>query len=285
MNKRQKPIKFTKMHALGNDFMVINAITQTVRLSLEDIKALGNRHTGVGFDQCLIIEKSVDPAFDFFYRIFNANGTEVGQCGNGARALGKFLVHAKLAANNPIRVKTKTTAMLLQLNADDTITINFAPPKFNPIDIPLSTSEEKSFYTLSFENAPIYFHAVNVGNPHAVIHVDAVKHAPVSTLGPYLSEHPLFPQQTNVSFMEIVNDHVIRLRVYERGVGETLACGSAAVASALSAIQFHKLQPNLKVILPGGVLSVNWPNLEGPIYLTGDATFVYEGALYPKQPC
>jgi diaminopimelate epimerase len=268
------------MHGLGNDFMVIDAIKQSVHFEADDIIALANRHTGVGFDQCLLIEKSEEPGIDFFYRIFNADGQEVGQCGNGVRCLARFVEYYGLTTKNVIKVATCTTTMELRLNNDETVTVDMGKPRLNPSDIPLLVERKSSLYTLPITDHLTHnIHAISVGNPHAVMMVPDVNDTPVSEWGPQISGHALFPEQTNAGFMQILTPQHIRLRVYERGSGETAACGSGAVAAAAVGRLYHHLQEDIKVSLPGGDLIVSWPHLDGPIFLTGPATFVYEGSL------
>ena len=273
-------IQFTKMHGLGNDFMVIDAIRQKVDLTPRQIAALARRDTGVGFDQCLLIETSHQKDTDFFYRIFNADGHEVGQCGNGARCLARFAHYYGLTTKQAISVATKTIRMQLHINKDDTVTVDMGQPKLNPIDIPLAIKNQDKFYTLPMaHDESCMIHAINVGNPHAVMIVSDTTSAPVQDLGRLISTHPLFPLETNAGFMQILSPRHIRLRVYERGCGETRACGSGAVAAVAIGRLYHQLDEQVTVSLPGGDLSVSWPTIDGSIFLTGPATFVYEGTL------
>jgi diaminopimelate epimerase len=273
-------IQFTKMHGLGNDFMVIDAINQTIDLTTTQIEKLAHRHTGVGFDQCLLIEKSKQTGIDFFYRIFNANGQEVGQCVNGALCLARFVYHYGLTNKQTIRVATKTTQMELQINKDDTVSVDMGQPKLHPGDIPLQAMKQEVLYTLPMVDAKnCAVHAISVGNPHAVMIVNDVITVDVSGLGKKISEHPLFPEQTNAGFMQLLSPSHIRLRVYERGCGETRACGSGAVAAAAIGRLYHQLEEQVTVSLPGGDLEISWPTLDSSIFLTGPATFVYEGKL------
>lgn len=273
-------IRFTKMHGLGNDFIVIDAIHQSLDLQPADIAFLAKRNTGIGFDQCLLIERSQETGVDFFYRIFNANGQEVGQCGNGARCLARFVSYYGLTQKKRITVATRTTKIQMDINSDKTVTVHFAPPKLNPDDIPLKADSLATRYTLPLaDQSNCKVHAIQVGNPHAVMIVKSIDQAPVCSLGKEISEHPLFPEQSNVNFMEILNTNHIRLRVYERGCQETQACGSGAVASVAIGRLYHQLGERVRVSLPGGDLFVYWPELDGPIYLSGPATFVYEGKL------
>lgn len=273
-------LHFTKMHGLGNDFIVINAINQPLNLTSTEIAKLAKRDTGIGFDQCLVVEASTLEGIDFFYRIFNADGQEVGQCGNGARCLARFVHHYKLTQKTKLTVATHTTRMNLSLNSDETVTVDFGLPKLLPADIPLLMPMQASSYQLPFQQGVYHtVHALSVGNPHAIIVVPNVLDAPVTSLGQEISEHPLFPEQTNAGFMEILNPSHIKLRVYERGAKETRACGSGAVAAVAVGILFHQLAPIVEVSLPGGYLTVEWQNQKSPMLLTGPASFVYEGVL------
>lgn len=274
-------IPFTKMHGLGNDFMVIDNTKQTICLDKMQISSLADRHTGIGFDQCLIIEAPLDSSHDFFYRIFNANGEEVGQCGNGARCLALYVKKYGLTEKNIIRVNTKTTTMTLQINPDDTVSVNMGTPVLQPEHIPFIAAQQADSYSLSLEESrAITIHAVSVGNPHAVMLVQDLKNTPVSILGKAISTHERFPAQVNAGFMQIVSPHHIQLRVYERGCGETLACGSGAVAAAAIGRLFHHLDENIRVSLPGGDLTISWPSLEKGLIVTGPGTFVYEGVVF-----
>jgi diaminopimelate epimerase len=273
-------LKFTKMHGLGNDFIVIDGINQSCVLSKESIADLAKRHTGIGFDQCLIIEPSPDSSIDFYYRIFNADGQEVGQCGNGARCLALFARHYGLTQKDKIRVSTKTTQMNLIINENNMVTVDMGNPSLTPTAIPLIADHEASSYILDLtDGQPIEVHAISVGNPHAVLLVNDIEAAPVSTLGPLITHHPRFPEETNTGFMQILSPNHIKLRVHERGSGETQACGSGAVAAAAIGRLFHHLTDPVTVSLRGGDLLISWPDFSGPITLTGPATFVYEGHL------
>ena len=273
-------LQFTKMHGLGNDFMVIDAIRQKIDLTPDQVATLAKRDTGIGFDQCLLIEKSHQSDTDFFYRIFNADGHEVGQCGNGARCLARFVRYYGLTDKPVINVATKTTRMQLRINKDETVTVDMNHPKFTPADIPLDVQKQDISYVLPLVNGEnCTVHAVSIGNPHAVQVVSNVATAAVHELGKQISEHALFPEQANAGFMQILNPSHIRLRVYERGCGETSACGSAAVAAVAVGRKYHQLAEKVTVSVSGGELNVDWPYLEGPIFLTGPATFVYEGKM------
>lgn len=275
-------LTFTKMHGLGNDFMVIDAINQEVNLSPEHIRRLASRHRGVGFDQCLLVEPSRSPDSDFFYRIFNADGNEVGQCGNGARCLARFVQYYGLSNKTTITVATATTRLQLHLNQDNSVSVDMGTPRLQPHDIPLKAPQQQAAYTFTFANYPeVQLHALSVGNPHAVLRVDDLSTAPVGTLGKAISEHALFPEQSNAGFMQILAPNHIKLRVYERGCGETQACGSGAAAAAAAGRLFHQLQGQIRVSLTGGDLLVDWPDTSKALLLTGPAEFVYEGVLLP----
>lgn len=273
-------IYFTKMHGLGNDFMVINNIQQNIKVEPQQIAALSRRDTGVGFDQCLLVEASQEPGIDFFYRIFNADGQEVGQCGNGARCLARFVQHYGLTHKRSISIATSTTRMQLQINLDNTVTVDMGKPKLEPTLIPIQALAQAPLYSLPLDNCgTVDVHAISVGNPHAVIPVPDLTQMNVQQLGQQISEHPFFPEQANAGFMQLITKQHIKLRVYERGCGETRACGSGAVAAVAIGRLYHHLAEKVTVSLPGGDLLVNWPALDGSIFLTGPATFVYEGTL------
>lgn len=271
---------FTKMHGLGNDFIIINAIDEPFNLTQAFIERLSRRDTGIGFDQCLVVEPSHQHDIDFFYRIFNANGQEVGQCGNGARCLARFIQHYGLSKQTNITIATKTTRMQLHINSDNTVTVDMGEPNFEPAFIPLQAIEQAPLYPLILNDKKVYHvHAMSIGNPHAVIRVADLNQVSIHSLGSQISEHSLFPEQANVGFMQIINPTLILLRVYERGCGETRACGSAAVAAVAIGRRYHQLAEEVTVRLLGGDLIVTWPTMNESIYLTGPASFVYQGEL------
>lgn len=270
-------LKFTKMHALGNDFMVVDGINQKFGLSAEKISKLSNRFTGIGFDQLLLLEKSISPLIDFNYRIFNANGHEVGQCGNGARCLALFIQKKKLSCKTSLRVKTNTTELQLQILSNHQVSVEMAVPRWKPKEIPFISTSAKTKYSLTFDNEIVDFHVMNVGNPHAVLVVEQTDDAPLNSIGAKLSIDNHFPEHTNVGFMQIINKEHIKLRVYERDCAETLACGSGATAAVAVGRLYYQLAPEVKVTVLGGELWVNWKDFQQPIYLRGSASFVYEG--------
>jgi diaminopimelate epimerase len=275
-------LQFTKMHGLGNDFVMIDAIHQSVSLSPEQLRFLSDRHFGVGCDQVLLVEKSTRTDADFRYRIFNADGSEVGQCGNGARCFARYVRDQQLNLSTVIRVETQSSLLTLTHNEDNTISVNMGVPKFKPNQIPLLAELaeiQKTDYILEVEGKTIHFGAVSMGNPHAVLQVEQLDRAPVHILGPALEQHALFPERANIGFMQIDNQHAIQLRVYERGVGETVACGSGACAAAVIGIKQQLLTTPVTVTLPGGRLVIDWQGEGQPVMMTGTATTVFEGTI------
>ncbi len=275
-------LQFTKMHGLGNDFVMIDAIHQPVSLSPEQLRFLSDRHFGVGCDQILLVEKPTRTDADFRYRIFNADGSEVGQCGNGARCFARFVRDKQLNLNTVIRVETQSDLLTLTHNEDNTISVNMGVPKFKPNQIPLLAElaeTQKTDYILEVEGKTIHFGAVSMGNPHAVLQVERLDCAPVQTLGPVLEQHSLFPERANIGFMQIDNQHAIQLRVYERGVGETVACGSGACAAAVIGIKQQLITTPVTVTLLGGSLTIDWQGEGKPVIMTGTATTVFEGTI------
>ena len=272
-------INFTKMHGLGNDFVVIDAINQHIALTPEQIRLLSDRHFGIGFDQLLLVEKAVSANADFKYRIFNADGSEVAQCGNGARCFARFVRDKKLSDKDEIRVDTNSGQLLLRFDDANLITVNMGVPRHAPADIPLLAKEESRFYTVRVNDIEKAFGAVSMGNPHAVIQVTDIKTAPVAELGKALESHAFFPERVNVGFMQVVDRQHIKLRVFERGAAETLACGSGACAAAVIGIEHNLLDHTVYVDLPGGTLTINWPGRGEPVLMTGPANSVFEGQI------
>ncbi|OON38559.1 diaminopimelate epimerase [Izhakiella australiensis] len=273
-------MQFSKMHGLGNDFMVVDAVTQNVYFSPELIRRLADRHCGVGFDQLLIVEPPYDPELDFHYRIFNADGSEVAQCGNGARCFARFVRLKGLTNKSDIRVSTQTGRMVLSVTENELVKVNMGEPNFEPQQIPFRANKAESLYLMRALEQTVMAGAVSMGNPHCVIQVDSVKTAQVETLGPVLESHERFPERVNVGFMEVVNREFIRLRVYERGAGETQACGSGACAAVAVGIQQTLLAEKVRVDLPGGTLHIAWKGPGHPLYMTGPATHVYDGFIH-----
>ncbi|MDX8127970.1 diaminopimelate epimerase [Methylomonas sp. OY6] len=272
-------INFTKMQGLGNDFVVIDAINQPIQLTTEQIRFLADRHFGVGCDQLLLVEKPVSDNAEFKYRIFNADGSEVAQCGNGARCFARFVRDKGLSNKDEIIVDTDARQLTLRFDAVDLITVDMGVPALEPEQIPLKVSEQSTLYKVTLAETEVAFAAVSMGNPHAVIQVDDVISAPVSSIGARLESHELFPERANIGFMQIVNRRQIKLRVYERGAAETLACGSGACAAVVAGIEQGLLEQNVQVQLPGGELIVSWLGSGHPVMMTGAATTVFEGQI------
>jgi len=268
------------MHGLGNDFLVLDNVTQNVYLSNEQIKLLADRHFGIGFDQLLIVEPPYDPELDFHYRIFNADGSEVSQCGNGARCFARFVRMKGLINKTKIRVSTQSGKMTLFVERDGNISVSMPVPQFEPNQIPFKAQKVEGTYIIRTEEETVLCGAVSMGNPHCVLTVDSVDQAPVETLGKMLSQHERFPKQTNVGFMEVVSPEFIKLRVYERGAAETLACGSGACAAVVIGQMQKKLAKQVTVELPGGKLRIYWKGPGNPVKMSGPATHVFDGQLH-----
>ena len=276
-------VHFTKMHGIGNDFIVLDHTKSPFQLSKEAIQSLSHRQLGIGFDQLLVVENTALEDVDFKYRIFNQDGGEVEQCGNGARCFYRFVKDKHLTDKLSLRVETKSGVIELTEDSEHMIEVNMGEPIFNPKLIPFLSDTEKNEYPISIDlphqKETIYMAILSMGNPHAVITVKDTHQAPVETLGPYLESHNLFPKRVNVGFMEIVTPHHIRLRVFERGVGETLACGTGACASAVSGIKRHLLSSPVKVDMQGGSLSIDWKGSGHPVMMKGPAVTLYEGEI------
>jgi diaminopimelate epimerase len=272
-------LKFTKMQGVGNDFVVIDAIRQNVSLTPEQIRFLADRHFGVGCDQLLLVEKPTVPDADFRYRIFNADGGEVEQCGNGARCFVRFVHDQQLTTKSEIRVETARGIILPRLENDGQVTVDMGAPRFIPSDIPFVAAEPALTYALEVDGTPVEISAVSMGNPHAVQLVDDVDTAPVAEQGPLIEYHARFPQRVNAGFMQLVDDHHIRLRVYERGSGETLACGTGACAAAVTGIRMNKLVSPVTVAMRGGELTIRWDGGSHPVLMTGPAVTVFDGEI------
>ncbi len=282
-------LKFTKMQGAGNDFVVIDGYSENIALNSSQIKKIANRYFGVGCDQLLMVEKSSSVNVDFKYRIFNADGGEVEQCGNGARCFARYVTEKGLTQKPHIKVETASGIIVLQLQADGQVTVNMGAPIFEPARIPFAMSSRQAQYALQLQSETIMISAVSMGNPHAVTLVDNVERANVATLGPQIESHASFPQRVNAGFMQIVNPHEINLRVYERGSGETLSCGTGACAAVVSGIALGVLQSPVLVNTRGGKLHIAWTgevksdemNVEeiAPVMMTGSAEFVFEGLI------
>ncbi len=272
-------LTFTKMHGAGNDFVVIDGVTRTVSLSPAQIRAIADRHFGVGCDQLLLVEKAQHPSADFRYRIFNADGGEVEQCGNGARCFVRFVIDKGLTQKNAITVETKSGLIEPRLEADGRVTVNMGAPRFEPADIPFDAPGRQSVYELEAGGSKIDISALSMGNPHAVQVVGDVDTAPVLQQGPLIEHHPRFPQRVNAGFMQIVDRARIRLRVFERGAGETLSCGTGACAAVVAGITRNLLDARVNVETRGGTLTIEWQGKDKPVMMTGPAETVFEGTL------
>ena len=272
-------LRFSKMHGLGNDFMVIDGVSQKVRLSPEKIRQLADRHFGIGFDQLLVVEAPESPEVDFRYRIFNSDGGEVENCGNGARCFAVFVRDRKLTGKNLITVETAGGMMTLQITENGEVCVNMGVPRLVPAEIPFEAEAQSLTYSLAVDGITLEISAVSMGNPHAVTLVDDVATAPVATLGPLVEHHTRFPQRVNAGFMQVVSSDEINLRVFERGVGETLACGTGACAAVVAGNLRGLIGNNVKVNLPGGSLRISWAGPGEPVMMTGPATTVFHGQV------
>ncbi|KXF82500.1 diaminopimelate epimerase [Enterovibrio coralii] len=272
-------IQFSKMHGLGNDFMVVDCVTQNAYFSPEMIRRLADRNTGVGFDQLLVVEPPYDPESDFHYRIFNADSSEVEQCGNGARCFARFVRMKGLTNKHSIQVSTKAGKMVLKVESEDSVTVNMGEPIWAPAKIPFRANTEEKTYILRVDDRTLFVGAVSMGNPHCVTVVDNVDTADVETLGPLVESHERFPERVNAGFMQVLSRNEIRLRVYERGAGETQACGSGACAAVAVGIAQGLLDESVKVNLLGGTLHIRWRGPGHPLYMSGPASHVYDGQI------
>jgi len=272
-------LRFTKMHGLGNDFVVIDAINQNVDLSRERVKFLADRHLGIGCDQILVVEPPTQPGVDFRYRIFNSDGGEVEQCGNGARCFVRFVQERGLALKREVRVETRGGIIVPRLEDDGQVTVDMGVPRFKPSELPFLTDSEALVQPLEVEGETVYITALSMGNPHAVQVVADVDAAPVTTQGAAIESHPRFPNRVNAGYLQVLDSHHIRLRVYERGAGETLSCGTGACAAAVAGILRGLLESPLRVTTRGGDLGIAWEGAGKPVMMTGPATTVYYGEI------
>jgi diaminopimelate epimerase len=272
-------LNFTKMQGVGNDFVVIDSVTTPIVLTTAQIQHVANRFFGVGCDQLLMVEKSNTPNVDFRYRIFNADGGEVEHCGNGARCFVRFVVEKGLTKKHQITVETANGIITLKLQSSGDVVVDMGAPSFEPVSLPFLAAQRQSQYTLSLNSGVIPISAVSMGNPHAVVLVEDVETAVVSKIGPQIESHQQFPQHVNAGFMQVVNPHEINLRVYERGSGETLACGTGACAAVVSGIQLDLLQSPVLVNMRGGQLQIEWAGEAQPVMMIGPAEVVFEGQI------
>ncbi len=272
-------LRFTKMHGLGNDFMVLDLISQHAHIQPKHVRLWGDRNTGVGFDQLLIVETPTTPDVDFRYRIFNADGSEVEQCGNGARCFARFVFDKRLTVKKQIRVETKGGIIELLLKGDGQVRVDMGAPRLQAAEIPFIAETETLSHAVQVEGETVELAVVSMGNPHGVLRVADVDQAPVLTLGPKLECHPRFPQKANIGFLQVIDAQRARLRVWERGVGETRACGTGACAAAVAGIRQGWLKSPVSIELPGGLLNIEWDGVGQSVLMTGPATRVYEGQV------
>lgn len=270
-------LEFTKMQGAGNDFIVIDAINQPVDLTPTQIKTLAHRQFGIGYDQLLLVESST--IADFKYRIFNADGSEVSQCGNGARCFVRFVIEQGLTSKHRIEVETASGIITLMLEESGLVTVNMGPPIFEPTSIPFIVDAVADTYTLDVGNQRLNIAAISMGNPHAVQIVEDIDTAPVLQIGSLIEVHPRFPERVNAGFMQIIDRHHIKLRVFERGSGETLACGTGACAAVVAGIQLGKLESPVQVSARGGELHIAWKGGTSPVMMTGPAVTVFTGSV------
>ena len=272
-------LRFTKMHGAGNDFVVVDATKAPLELDAAGIRRLADRHLGIGFDQMLVVEPARNRDTDFYYRIFNADGGEVSQCGNGARCFVRYVHDKGLSASNAIRVETRSGVIEPRLESDGRVTVNMGLPVFEPDRIPFVAERLASTYELEVDGRKVEICAVSMGNPHAVQFVADADGAPVASEGPLIERHVRFPERVNAGYMQIVDRRHIKLRVFERGAGETLSCGTGACAAVVAGITRGLLDSPVKVDTRGGVLEIAWMGAAQPVLMTGPAQSVFEGEI------
>ncbi len=272
-------LKFTKMHGAGNDFVVLDGVRQSIALSPEQIRYIADRHFGIGCDQVLLVEKAQRDDADFRYRIFNADGGEVEQCGNGARCFVRFVHDHKLTHKREIVVETRSGLISPRLEDDGRVTVNMGAPIFEPVQIPFVSDSDAVNQPLEVDGEMVLITAISMGNPHAVQVVVDVESAPVAKHGPLIESHPRFPKRVNVGFMQIIDREHIKLRVFERGAGETLSCGTGACAAVVAGIRHGLLDATVHVATRGGTLSITWEGERSPVLMTGPAISVFDGEI------
>ncbi len=272
-------LKFTKMHGLGNDFVVFDAINQTLNLTSEQVRFLADRRFGIGCDQLLLVEPAQQPGVDFRYRIFNADGSEVQQCGNGARCFARFVRDKGLTDKDTIVVETASGIITLYIETDGQVRVNMGKPDFAPQSLPFLVEGQQLVYEIDLDGESLSIGAVSMGNPHAVLQVEDIERAPVQEIGPKLESHPRFPERVNVGFMQVLDSGTIHLRVYERGAAETLACGTGACAAVAVGQRWGLLGEEVRVRLPGGELTIRWAGEGEDLWMIGPAISVFEGTI------
>jgi len=272
-------LRFTKMHGLGNDFVMIDAVSQTVTLTPDQVRRLADRRFGVGCDQLLLVEKAQHAGTDFRYRIFNADGGEVEQCGNGARCFARFVRDQGLTTKSEFAVETLAGIIYPKIEADGAVTVNMGVPRFEPRDVPFEAGARQPVYDLDVEGAAVPVSVLSMGNPHAVQVVVDVERAPVATQGPKIEHHARFPKRVNAGYMQVLDRRHIHVRVWERGAGETLACGTGACAAVVAGRLRGLLDENVAVRVRGGTLQISWRGEGEPVMMTGPAVRVFEGEI------
>jgi diaminopimelate epimerase len=272
-------LRFTKMHGQGNDFVVIDGVRQRVALERGQVRAMADRHFGIGCDQLLVVERPASAENDFRYRIFNADGGEVEQCGNGARCFARFVVDEGLTDKREIRVETASGVIRPKIEASGEVTVDMGPPRFAPRDVPFLAEEAQLVYPLTVAGVSVEVSVLSMGNPHAVQVVEDVERAPVTTQGPLIESHPAFPNRMNAGYMQLLSRSHVKLRVWERGAGETLACGTGACAAVVAGIRRGLLDRTVRVTTRGGDLKIVWMGGDQPVMMTGDAVRVFDGEV------
>ncbi|HEY0963180.1 MAG TPA: diaminopimelate epimerase [Pseudomonadales bacterium] len=270
-------LRFTKMHGLGNDFMVLDLVNQRATLTPELVRQWSHRQTGIGFDQLLIVEPTTKPGCDFAYRIYNADGGEVEHCGNGARCVTRFAIDKALSIKREFTFDMARGTIRTRLENDGLVTVDMGPPRLQPAELPFEAQAQAVTYPLDVGGTRLDISAVSMGNPHAVTVVDDVERAPVAELGPQVEAHARFPQRVNAGFMQVVAPDTIRLRVYERGAGETLTCGTGACAAVVAGRLRGLLDEHVAVHTRGGILRIRWAGADAPVWMTGPTATVFEG--------
>ena len=279
MDKRST-LRFTKMQGQGNDFVVLDGVRQRVELDQEAVRRIADRHFGVGCDQVLIVEPPRDAGHDFRYRIYNADGGEVEQCGNGARCFARFVLDEGLTDKREIAVETAAGLIRPKIEDSGQVTVDMGAPRFEPRDVPFIASQEPAIqHEIRVASIPVQVSVLSMGNPHAVQVVEDVERAPVATQGPLIERHPAFPQRVNAGYMQPLSRSHVKLRVWERGAGETLACGTGACAAVVAGIRLGLLDNDVRVTTRGGDLRIRWNGDDGPVMMTGDAVRVFEGEI------
>ena len=272
-------MRFTKMHGQGNDFVVVDGVRQSITLSPEQVRRIADRHRGIGCDQVLLVEKARLRDNDFRYRIFNADGGEVEQCGHGARCFARYVLDEGLTGKREIRVETAAGVIVPCIEPSGQVTVDMGPPRFDPRAVPFLADQGGLVSELRVAGLPIEVSVLSMGNPHAVQVVEDVERAPVATQGPLLERHPAFPQRVNAGYMQVLSRGHVKLRVWERGAGETLACGTGACAAVVAGIRRGLLEREVRVTTRGGDLVIRWPGDEAPVMMTGDAVRVFDGEI------